>query len=81
MTRDSVDKILSSQFTKILVRTTIKKYICIKNWGNLVLQIGAVLFYYKLGQKLLQIGTASLLKISASVITNGAAARKKGNFY
>ena len=46
-----------------------------------MLQIGAVLFYYKLGQKLLQIGTASLLQISASVITNGAAIRKKGNFY
>ena len=46
-----------------------------------MLQIGAVLFYYKLGQKLLQIGTASLLQISPSVITNGAAVRKKGNFY
>ena len=46
-----------------------------------MLRIGAVLFYYKLGQKLLQIGTASLLKIIASVITNGAAVRKKGNFY
>ena len=35
-----------------------------------MLQIGAALFYYKLGQKLLQIGAASLLQIGASVITN-----------
>ena len=33
-------------------------------------KIGAALFYYKLGQTLLQIGTASLLQIRASVITN-----------
>ena len=30
----------------------------ITNWGKLVLQIGAALFYYKLGQGLLQIGAA-----------------------
>ena len=35
-----------------------------------MLQIGAALFYYKLGQTLLQIGVASLLQIGASVITN-----------
>ena len=35
-----------------------------------VLQIGAALFYYKLGQTLLQIGAASLLQIRASVVTN-----------
>ena len=35
-----------------------------------MLQIGAALFYYKLGQVLLQIGTASLLQIGASVVTN-----------
>ena len=35
-----------------------QKYICITNWGNLVLQIEAALFYYKLGQTLLQIGAA-----------------------
>ena len=35
--------------------------------GNLILQIGAALFYYKLGQTLLQIGAASLLQ---SVVTN-----------
>ena len=33
-------------------------------------QIGAALFYYKLGQTLLQIGEASLLQIELSVITN-----------
>ena len=35
-----------------------------------VLQIGAALFYHKLGQMLLQIGAASLLQIRASVVTN-----------
>ena len=35
-----------------------------------MLQIGATLFYYKLGQKFLQIGAASLLQIRASVVTN-----------
>ena len=35
-----------------------------------MLQIGATLFYYKLGQTLLQIGAASLLQIGASVVTN-----------
>ena len=43
---------------------------CITNWGNLVLQIGAALFCYKLGQMLLQIGEASLLQIRASVVRN-----------
>ena len=33
-------------------------------------QIGAALFYYKLGQTLLQIGGTSLLQIGASDITN-----------
>ena len=51
-------------------RTQRKKNICITNWGKLVLQIGAALFYYKLGQMLLQIEIASLLKIGASVVTN-----------
>ena len=40
-----------------------------------MLQIGAALFYYKLGQKLLQIGTASLLQIRSSVVINW------GNYY
>ena len=35
-----------------------------------MLQIGAALFYYKLGQTLLQIGAASLLQIGAKLITN-----------
>ena len=35
-----------------------------------MLQIGAGLFYYKLGQTLVQIGAASLLQIRASVVTN-----------
>ena len=35
-----------------------------------MLQIGAALFCYKLGQTLLQIATASLLQISASVVAN-----------
>ena len=34
-------------------RTQQQKDICITNWGKLVLQIGAALFYYKLGQTLL----------------------------
>ena len=41
-----------------------------------MLQIGAALFYYKLGQTLLQIGAASLLlHIKATVIT------KQGSYY
>ena len=39
----------------------------ITSWGKLVLQIGAALFYYKLEQTLLQIGTASLLQIGAAI--------------
>ena len=35
-----------------------------------MLQIGAALFCYKLGQTLLQNGAAPLLQIGASVITN-----------
>ena len=37
-----------------------------------MLQIGASLFYYKLGQTLLQIGAASLLQLGASAFTTGA---------
>ena len=43
------------------------------NWSKLLLQIGADLFYYKLGQTLLQIGAASLLQIGISVVTNWGA--------
>ena len=48
-------------------RTQHQKYMCITNWGKLVLQIGAALFYYKLGQTLLQIGAGSLLQIGAAI--------------
>ena len=41
-------------------------------------EIGAALFYYKLGQTLLQIGTASLLKIRTSVVTNWGSYYKLG---
>ena len=40
-----------------------------------MLQIAAALFYYKLGQTLLQIGVASLLQIGASIVTN------RGSYY
>ena len=43
-----------------------------------MLQIGAALFYYKLGQTLLQIGAASLLQIEASVVTNWGSYYKLG---
>ena len=48
------------------------------NWGMLVLQIGAALFYYKLGQTLLRIGAASLLQFGASVVTNWGSYDKSG---
>ena len=35
-----------------------------------MLQIGAAVFYYKLGQTLFQIGAASLLQIRANVVAN-----------
>ena len=43
-----------------------------------MLQIRAALFYYKLGQTLLQIGTASLLQIGARVVTNWGSYYKLG---
>ena len=43
-----------------------------------MLQIGAALFYYKLGHTLLQIGAASLLQIRASVVTNWGSYYKLG---
>ena len=43
-----------------------------------MLQIGAALFYKKLGQTLLQIGAASLLQIGASVVTNWGSYYKSG---
>ena len=51
---------------------------CITNWGKLLLKIGAALFYYKLGQTLLQIGAASLLQIRACVGTNWSRYYKLG---
>ena len=36
------------------------------------------MFYYKLGQALLQIGTASLLQIGASAVTNWGSYYKSG---
>ena len=47
-----------------------------------MLQIGAALFYYKLGQTLLQIGATSLLQIRESVVTNwGSYYKLEGNRY
>ena len=43
-----------------------------------MLQIGAALFYYKLGKTLLQIGAASLWKIGASAVTNWGSYKKLG---
>ena len=43
-----------------------------------MLQIGAALFYYKLGQTFLQIGAASLLQIGASAVTNWGSSYKLG---
>ena len=43
-----------------------------------MLEIGTALFYYKLGQMLLQIGAASLLKIRTSVVTNWGSYYKLG---
>ena len=51
-------------------RTKERKHICITNRGKLALHIGEALFYCKLGQTLLQIGAASLLKIRASAVIN-----------
>ena len=59
-------------------RTQKQKYICITNWGMLVLQIRSALFYYKLGQTLVQIGGASLLQIGAGVATNWGSYYKLG---
>ena len=68
------------RYPKSLVRATElnKKSMYITNWGKLVLQIGASLFYYKLGQTLLQIRAASLLQIRANVVTNWGNCYKLG---
>ena len=46
-----------------------------------MLQIGAALFYYKLGQTLLQIRAASLLQIGAYVVTKWSRYYKLGNHF
>ena len=60
-----------------------------------MLQIGAALFHYKLGQTLLQVGAVTLSQIRASVVTdwgsyyelgqalleNGAAITNWGSYY
>ena len=43
-----------------------------------MLQIGAALFYYKLGQTLLQIRAALLLQIGVSFVTNWGSYYKLG---
>ena len=43
-----------------------------------MLQIGAAMFHYKLGQTLLQIRAASLLPIRARVVTNWGSYYKLG---
>ena len=54
-------------------RTQQQKYMCIRNWGKLVLQIGATLFYYKLGQTLLQIGQFHYYILGQVLLQIGAA--------
>ena len=44
-----------------------------------MLQIGAALFYYKLGKMLLPIGATSLLQIRACVVTNWGSYYKLGH--
>ena len=62
---DLVGQISSPSMTKVIVRATE-----LNNENIYVLQIGAALFYCKLGQALLEIVAASLLQIRASVVTN-----------
>ena len=50
-----------------LGQTLLKNRTAITNWGRLVLQIGAALFYYKFGQTLLQIAGASLLQFGLQI--------------
>ena len=77
---DSLDSVggwdtltLNHPHPKVIVRATE-----LNNKNIYVLQIGAALFYYKLGQTLLQIGAASLLQIRASVVTNWGSYYKLG---
>ena len=93
--RDRMTNRLRDSLSSKSERTQQQKYICIAKWGKRVLQIGAALFYYKLGQTLLQIGAALLLQIGASAVTiwhcyyklgqlllqNRAAITNQGNYY
>ena len=55
------------------------KNVCVLPIGaSLCYKIGAALFYYKLGQKLWQIGAASLVQIRTSVVTNWGSYYKLG---
>ena len=88
--RDSMDQTPSPYIIKVIVRAT---ELYDKNIH--VLQIGANLLYYKLGQTLLQISEASLIQIGASVVTNldsycklgqpllqiGSGITNQGNYY
>ena len=49
---------------------------CIANLDKLVLQIGGALFYYEIGQSILQIWTGQLFKIGVSIVTNWARYQK-----
>ena len=59
-------------------RTQQQKYICIKNWGKLLLRFAAAFFYNKLGQTLLQFGEALLLQIGTGVILSWSSYYKLG---
>ena len=43
---------------------------CIENLDKLVLKIRKALFYYKMGQSILQIWAGQLFKIGMSIVTN-----------
>ena len=79
--RDSLGEIPSPKIGKVvnvrvkgcIVRATelINKDIYVSQiWEKPVSQTGAALFYYKLGQTMLQIVAASLLQIGADLVTN-----------
>ena len=69
---------------RFLVRTaelSNRNLYVITKWGKFVLRIGAALFYYKLGQKMLQIGTALLLQIWPVLLHIEIAITNQGNCY
>ena len=71
--RDLIWEILSPEITKVMVKAAE-----LNNKNLYVLQIGTTLFYYKLGQTLLQIGAASLIQIWVGVVTNWGSYYKLG---